>query len=108
MVKVDTVYDIQDIATQATQEVALKTLYEELSARWKQLQFTVKDSKEGRAKDAILLANVDILYTALDEMLLSLNTILGSRYLKNLRDDVDVLQKKVINVQETIDDMVQV
>jgi len=39
-------------------------------------------------------------------MLLNLNNILGSRYLKTLRNDVDILQKKVLNVQETLDDMV--
>jgi len=46
----------------------------------------------------ILLTNVDDLYAALDELLASLNNILGSRYLKTMRDDVDALQKKVLNV----------
>jgi len=49
-----------------------------------------------RTKDAYVLDEVDELYANLDDLLANLNNILGSRYLKRLRDDVEALQKRVL------------
>ena len=99
--------EIQEVATQATQEAVLKKMYEDLNLKWRQLQFVTQE-KEGKAKDVVLLAQIDELFALLDELLANLNNILGSRYLKTMRDKVDELQKKVLYSQETIDDMLLV
>ena len=61
------------------------------------MKFTVTDATQGsRQKDLVLLTDIEELYTEIDDLLANLNNILGSRYLKTLRDDVDSLQKKVV------------
>lgn len=47
--------------------------------------------KEGKSKDVVLLSQIDELFALLDELLANLNNILGSRYLKTMRDKVDEL-----------------
>ena len=61
------------------------------------MKFTVTDATQGsRQKDLVLLTDIEELYTEIDDLLANLNNILGSRYLKTIRDDVDSLQKKVV------------
>ena len=69
----------------------LKNTYEILLGQWRLFKFNVVDAKEGRSKDVVLLTDIQDLYTQLDELLANLNNILGSRYLKTMRDEVDNL-----------------
>jgi dynein heavy chain len=43
-----------------------------------------------------VLDGIDDLFAAIDEYLANLNNILGSRYLKKLREEVEKLQKTVL------------
>lgn len=47
--------------------------------------------KDNRRAEAFLLDEIDELFSALDDLLANVNNILGSRYLKKIREDVDRL-----------------
>lgn len=62
-----------------------------------EMQFKPHSNKSQKKEVQVnLLSGIDDLNTLLDELLANLNTILGSRYLKKLRDDVSNLQKQVL------------
>jgi len=57
-----------------------------------EMQFKPHSNKSQKKEVQVnLLGGIDDLNTLLDELLANLNTILGSRYLKKLRDDVSNL-----------------
>lgn len=61
---------------------------------WEELTFVVSSysrGKDNRRAEAFLLDEIDELFSALDDLLANVNNILGSRYLKKIREDVDKL-----------------
>ncbi|CAK72860.1 unnamed protein product, partial (macronuclear) [Paramecium tetraurelia] len=101
---------IQEVATQATQEAVLDAQFNDIEQKWKALEFTCVNYKPEnlRNKEVYVLTEIDELQAALDDFLASLNNILGSRYLKMLRKRAEKLQKDVLIAQETLDDWLQV
>ncbi|KAL4487471.1 hypothetical protein ABPG72_006991 [Tetrahymena utriculariae] len=107
---VDFMEEIQEISIQATQEASLEKQFQEISEKWNKQEFTLAPYKhhQPRTKDAYVLDQIDELFAAIDEYLANLNNILGSRYLKKIREEVEKFQKNVLYSQECIDDMLAV
>ena len=99
------VEEIQEISTQATQEAILENNFEEVELKWKKTEFTVINYKSDEGyKEMFILADMDELFSILDDMLANINNILASRYLKKMKRDVEILHGKIFYAQETIDD----
>ena len=97
---------LQLISTAATAEGALVDLYAvKVTAVWKDMDFIVNPYKEQR--DSYILGSVEDIQQALDESLVQLNTILGSRYCKPIREEVMKSQKKLMLLSDTLDEWLQ-
>ena len=75
---------------QATQEASLRTQINTLDENWKKIDFVVKQYKD---KDALIIDEVDVIFQALDEGLATINMVLGSRYVKPLREQAEQFKK---------------
>lgn len=72
----------------------LDLFHSKVTSIWKELDFEIISYKE--SKDIFILGSVDAISTALDESLVTLNMILGSRYCGALREVVEERQKKLM------------
>lgn len=84
--------DITAISTQASQEASLKLQLQGLEETWKKIDFIVKPYKD---KDAFILDQIDDIFQSLDEGLATINMILGSRYVKPLRNEAETWKKNL-------------
>jgi dynein heavy chain len=95
--------DISLVATRAVSELGLEELYEKKVATvWSGLEFIVNPYKD--SKEVFILGSVEDVTAALDESLVTINTILGSRYASHIRTDVESYQKRLILLSETLDE----
>jgi dynein heavy chain len=95
-----------EISTEAVQEGALDELFEKkVKSVWRAMEFVVNPFKE--SKEVFILGSVDEIVTSLDDSLVTLNTILGSRYCGHIRLDVTVYQRLLVLLQETLDEWLQ-
>lgn len=85
------------------QEAALdELLAKKVSSVWTGLEFIVNSYKD--SKEVFILGSVEEIIAALDESLVTINTILGSRYCGHIRSDVEAYQARLILLSETIDE----
>jgi len=68
----------------------LRTQINTLDENWKKIDFVVKQYKD---KDALIIDEVDVIFQALDEGLATINMVLGSRYVKPLREQAEQFKK---------------
>lgn len=95
--------DISVIATAALQESVLQDMMKtKVSNPWNSLKFEVKPYKD--VKDLYILGDTSDITSALDDSLVTLNTVLGSRYVSGIRDYVDGWRNKLLHFQETLDE----
>jgi hypothetical protein len=69
----------------------------QVEAVWQDLEFKILPYKDLR--DIYLLGGVDDVIAALDDSLVSINIILGSRFVGPIRDIVDAVYKRLVLLQ---------
>ena len=94
--------DINVIATAAQQESILEEMMSKVTSIWEKLTFEVKPYKE--VKDLYILGDTSEVVAALDDSLVTINTVLGSRYVAGIRSFVDSWRSKLMHFQETLDE----
>jgi dynein heavy chain len=92
---------ITGIATSAQQENILENLMDEINLRWKSTEFEVKSYKDN---GMFILGDTSNVISDLDDSLVTINTILGSRYVGGIRKAVDELRSTLMLFQETLDE----
>lgn len=80
---VDHQESIAVISSEATQEAALESLLGRVSDKWRNIEFVVNPYKE--YKDTYILGGVDDVQAALQDSVLTMSTILASRYVTGIR-----------------------
>ena len=93
---------ITAIATAAQQEAILEEMIERVTSMWAQTDFEVKPYKD--VKDLYILGDVSEVVANLDDSLVTINTVLGSRYVAGIRQYVDTWRTKLMHFQETLDE----
>ena len=93
---------ISSIATSAQQESILEEMMAKVTGVWEKLDFQVTPYKE--VKDLYILGDTSEVVAALDDSLVTINTVLGSRYVAGIRDVVDTWRTKLMHFQETVDE----
>jgi dynein heavy chain, axonemal len=73
-----------------------------VTVMWEDLDFIVIPYKE--VKDLYILGDTTDVVASLDDSLVTLNTVLGSRYVAGIRDFVDSWRSKLMYFQETIEE----
>lgn len=93
--------DITAISTQATQEHNLSLQIARIDDIWKKQAFEVgKDEKT----DCFILKDMDEVYQNLDETLADINMILGSRFVKPLRDVAERWKRDILYLGDMVDE----
>jgi dynein heavy chain, axonemal len=95
--------ELSVIAVRATSELALEELFaKKVTSVWTSLEFIVNPYKD--SKEVFILGSLEEIIAALDESLVTINTILGSRYCSHIRTDVEAYQKRLMLLSETLDE----
>ena len=93
--------EIINISVQAIKESELTEMIIKVESIWKSIALTTNPYKEG--KDTIL-GNNDELITKIDDNLLTVNNILGSKYVGPIKPRVEVQSKMLRYLQDLIDE----
>ncbi|KAH8045613.1 dynein light chain binding protein [Aureococcus anophagefferens] len=94
--------EITAIATNATQESVLEEMMAKVTKQWESTELIVMDYKD--VKDLYILGDVSENIAALDESLVTVNTVLGSRYVGGIRAFVERWRRDLILFQDTLDE----
>jgi len=94
--------EVQAIATSAQQESILEEMMLKVTSQWETLDFNVLNYKD--IKDLYVLGDTSDVTIALDDSLVTINTVLGSRYVGGIREFVDTWRSKLMHFQETLDE----
>ena len=97
---------IEQASVKAIQEKVLKDMFaEKILTVWKHLEFEVMNYKD--RNDTFIVGGIDPITEALDDSLVTLNTILGSRFCAPIRFEVTRWQKKLVLLSDTLDEWLQ-
>ncbi|GBG25533.1 Dynein heavy chain 6, axonemal [Hondaea fermentalgiana] len=92
---------LEQIAVEAVQEDVLVGMLVKVTNKWKTADFTILQYKDTKDK---IIGGVDDVIVDLDDSLVTINTILGSRYVKPIRSQVDEWRNKLVLFQETFEE----
>jgi len=96
--------DLEDIKVTAIKEAELLKMIENVEKFWIDASLTVIPYKE---KDNIfILGNNEEIISKIDDIKLTLNNILGSRYVERIRDRVNKEMKKFRYLSELLDEWI--
>ncbi len=98
--------DIQRISTEATQEAVLEEMLGKIKSVWNHAEFTLNPFKE--QKDVFILAGIDEIQALLDDSMVSMGTILSSRFVKGIRPEVETMEGKLKSLQNVLDEWLNV
>jgi dynein heavy chain len=98
--------EIQTISVSAQQEQVLEEMLAKVSGMWTELDVELMPYKE--QKDMYTLGSVEDITVGLDDSLVTINTILGSRFVGAIRDEVERWRHKLVIFQETLDEWLAV
>ena len=94
--------EIQGIATSAQQEAILEEMMEKVTKQWDTIDFVVLPYKD--VKDLYVLGDTSEVVVSLDDSLVTINTVLGSRYVAGIREYVDAWRAKLLHFSETLEE----
>lgn len=95
--------EIQLISTQASQEASLRRQINAIDDQWKRIELISHPYKDS---DVHVLDEIDDVFAALDDSLASINTILGSRFVKPLRNEAERWKKDLFMLNQVIEEWV--
>lgn len=95
--------EIVAISVAAEKEHGLRMDLDKLENDWRRIIFPVE--MEDRV-DSYILKDLEEIYTALDESLALINAVLGSRYVKPLRDQAETWKKNIMTLSDMVDQWV--
>eukprot|EP00924_Labyrinthula_sp_SR-Ha-C_P002719 maker-scaffold_13-snap-gene-5.1-mRNA-1 protein AED:0.01 eAED:0.01 QI:0/0/0/1/0.66/0.42/7/0/4146 len=93
---------IQGIAVASVQEQVLEDTLSNVEQVWDQTNFEVNNYKE--QKGVYILGSLEDIFVNLDDSLVTMSTIMGSRYVSGIKDLVYGWKNKLTLVQDTIDE----
>eukprot|EP00644_Phytophthora_capsici_P004659 jgi/Phyca11/7444/fgenesh1_pm.PHYCAscaffold_19_\ len=93
---------ISAVAVSAQQEAVLEEMLKKVTDAWATTEFEVKPYKE--SKDVFVLGSVEEVTAKLDDSIVTISTIMGSRFIGAIQEEVEGWRKKLVTVQETLDE----
>lgn len=92
--------DISAISTAATQEAKLRAQLQQENVKWSKVEIETKPFKN----DNFVLDKIDDMYQNLDDSMANINMILGSRFVKPLRDEAEKFKKNLNTLNALIEE----
>ena len=93
---------IQETSASASGEAQLEDSLEKIRRAWDKQKFTVLTHRD--QKGLFVLGSLEDIFTLLEDNQVTLQTMLGSRYIRGIQDRVDEWEKKLANLSETLDE----
>eukprot|EP00741_Cyanophora_paradoxa_P000409 tig00000404_g400.t1 len=93
---------IEQVSTEATNEAVLEEMLAKVKNAWNSQEFVPMPYKD--FKEVYILGGVDEVIAALEESQVTIQTILGSRYVAPLRTNVEDWERKLRLMSETLDE----
>jgi dynein heavy chain len=75
---------IQEVSGKATAELALEEMLEKVTSTWEEMELIVNPYKD--SKDMVIVGSVEDITVALEDSLVTISTIAGSRFVGPIRD----------------------
>ena len=97
----DKVEQIELISTEAINESVLQGMLAQVAADWKETDFELKPYKD--MKNTWIIGAVDQVFELLDNSLVTIGAIMGSRYVGAIRESVESWHRKLLLLQATLD-----
>jgi dynein heavy chain len=94
------------ISTEATQEQALEEMLHKVTAKWSDVCFSVVAYKE--SKDTFILGGIEEIMVALEDSMVTMSTIMSSRFVKGIRETVEKVEGQLGLFGETLDEWLAV
>jgi len=95
---------IQSVSVTATQERVLLGELKKVEDIWTVTEFLLLEHKPDTVKDVFILGGIDDVNIALEESQVKVSTILGSRYVSRLREQVEAWDKKLRRLGDTLEE----
>jgi len=97
--------EMAEISAVASGEYALEITLDKIKHGWAEMNFTIISHRE--SKDVFILGAVDEVVTLLEDNQVTLQTMIASRFIVGIRDDVEVWEKKLATLSECMDEWLQ-
>ena len=98
--------EINTVAVEALNEAILEGMLEKVVNLWKRQEFEVSLYKG--LNGIFILGSVEEVLQDIDDSLVTLGTVMGSRYVAAIREKVEAWQKRLLLLQETLDEWLSV
>ena len=92
---------VQEISGQASSEANLANMLQMVEDVWKKTEFFVLNHRD--SKDVFILGGTEDVQIALDDSLVQISTILGSRHVGPIKPKVEDMHNQLILFSETLD-----
>lgn len=93
---------VKKVSVEAKHEASLLETLDSIGAAWSNCEFEVKQYKESR--DTYVLGSVDDIVTHLDDSMVTINSVLCSRYVTPIIDTVQEMHMRLVLFQQTLDE----
>lgn len=93
---------IQEISGAASGEAQLEDSLNKIKAGWEKMQFVVLNHRDQHG--LYILGPLEEVFTLLEDNQVTLQTMLGSRFIRGIQDRVEEWEKKLATLSETLDE----
>lgn len=93
---------IEEVSGKASGEAAIDLNIESIRKKWSELSFIVLNYRD--SKDKFILGSVDEIISTLDDHQVSVQTMLGTRFVAEIRDVVEEWEKKLVLISDILDE----
>lgn len=93
---------VQETSASASGEAQLEDSLEKIRRGWEKQVFTVLTHRDQHG--LFILGSLEEIFTLLEDNQVTLQTMLGSRYIRGIQDRVDEWEKKLAVLSETLDE----
>ena len=93
---------VEEISAFAAGEASILRTVKEISEMWDETFFTVKQYRD--TKDRFFITEIDDLITQLEDHQMTIQTSMGSKYVAEIRDEVEAWEKRLGYISDCIDE----
>lgn len=94
--------EIEDISGAAQGERSILNTLSEVKKRWEDISFTVVQYRE--IKDRYIITDVEDLVTQLEDDTMNVSTMMGSKFVAEVKNDVEQMERKLVYLAYVIDE----
>lgn len=98
----DYLEEIEDISGGAQGEAQIEATMKGVLERWEEINFTVVSYRD--SKDRFIITEVDDLITFLEDDTMTVSTMMGSKFVQEIKASVEQMERKLVYLADVIDE----